>query len=385
MLRSAAASLLFLHLATACGGASDAPGPDGGDRPDGGEAIDAAAAVAPGSVLDRASTGRRFRRTLDAARNLQQFDDGVRVGLTGELVATGMVLRDELDGDLVVATQPPNQTVATPPQYCRFDVSTGQLDLTFGESGCVSAPRSYFSSIGIAKVPDGYRAIVERNCSNGCSDAEEAFGLIKISDDGVLDTSFGTEGIQFSTVLPEISALDFAAQSTGDLVITGYIGLYQMKLFRIHADGSLDTTFGTGGFVPGANGGRIRVLADDSILLESTYNGVERIDHYSKDGATITGIDLEALTGSTFDNNFNQTAADLDANGRLVIGYTRSDTDEGPKHHFVMRVLATGKLDTSFTSPNLGDGDANWIYGIGFDPEGRVIAGVGSDVVHLQP
>jgi len=385
MLRFAAASVLFLHLATACGGSADPAGPDAGDGPDGGEPSDAPAAAAPGTVLDRASTGRTFRRTLDAARNLQQFDDGIRVGLTGEPVALGTVLRGELHGDLVVATQRPNQTVATPPQYCRFDVSTGQLDATFGDAGCVSAPRPYFSSIGIVKVADGYRAIVERNCSNGCTDAEEAFGLIKISDDGVLDTSFGTEGIQYSTVLPEISALDVAAQSTGDLVITGYTGLYQMKLFRIHADGSLDTTFGTDGFVPGANGGRIRVLADDSILLESTYNGVERIDHYSKDGAAITGIDLEALTGSTFDNNFNQTAADLDANGRLVIGYTRSDTDEGPKHHFVMRVLATGKLDTSFTSPNLGDGDANWIYGIGFDPEGRILAGVGTDVVHLQP
>jgi hypothetical protein len=380
MLRAAPACLLF--LIAACGGSSDAPGPD--DGPDGG-GIDAPDAVAPGTVLDRAPAGRAFHRTLDAARDLQQFDDGVRVGLTGELVASGTVLRGQVDGDLVVATQPPNQSVATPPRYCRFDVSTGQLDATFGDAGCVSAPRAYFSSIGIAKVPGGYRAIVERNCSNGCTPAEEAFGLIAISEDGVLDTAFGTEGILFSTVLPEISALDFAAQSTGDLVITGYTGLYQMQVFRIHADGSLDTTFGTAGFIPGANGGRIRVLADDSILLESTYNGVQRIDHYSKDGASISGFDLEELTDSTFDNDFNQTAADLDANGRLVIGYTRSDTYEGPEHHFVMRVLVTGERDASFTSPNLGDGDGSWIYGIGFDPEGRVLAGVGTEVVHLQP
>ena len=52
---------------------------------------------------------------------------------------------------------------------------------------------------------DYYRAIVERNCSNGCTDAEEAFGLIKISADGVLDTSFGTDGILFSTEMPSAS------------------------------------------------------------------------------------------------------------------------------------------------------------------------------------
>lgn len=385
----------FTLLLAACSGGHGSTLPPDSATP----MPDASPAPRSGDLLDAAIGPRTFYGMLSVDRGLVQLDDGVHAGLTGPLVASGAALRGELHGNLVVTTLPPNQQVATPPVFCRYDVTTGQRDPSFGTNGCASAPRAYFSARGIVQVPDGYRAIVQEDCSNGCPSAEESFGLIKLSADGVVDPSFGTEGIQFSTVLPQISALAFAAQSSGDLVVNGYVGLYDMRLFRIHPDGSLDTSFGSGGFVPDANGGAVRVLADDTILVESSYNGIERIDRYTADGQPLPGFgvagsaDLAGLTNSTFDNELDEKAADLDANGRIVVGYSRRDSDGAPERMFVLRLTPAGALDTSFGTggivSNLGTEPLTWIYGIGFEHDGRIVFGGssahGQVIGHLQP
>jgi uncharacterized delta-60 repeat protein len=387
----------YLLALAACGGPDASPPPDGSTADGAGSAHDGSVTVAPGTILDTTPTSGTFIRTLDVARGLLQFDTNVRHGFTGDELVHGTVLRGQLFGDLAVATQPYNSQVATPPAFCKYDVTTGMRVEAFGTHGCVSAPRAYFSAYGIAKVPDGYRAVIQENCSNGCPDVERSFALVKLDPNGVLDPAFGTAGILYTAILPELSVIAFAPQSTGDLIVNGYTGLYNMKLLRIHADGTLDTTFGTAGFVPGANGARVRVLADDSILVEASYNGIERIDRYTKDGAPLPGwgtngsVDLETVTHSTFDNNFNHTAADLDDQGRIVVGYSRTDTYEGPDKFYVLRLTASGALDTSFGTAGITQLDAatSWVYGIGFEPDGRIIFGTsthsGPVAGHIQP
>jgi len=281
-MRLLASSLLSLSL-LACSDGTSPPPP--GTQPDATPILVDAPPPTSGAVLDLVPSDHAFIRTLDAGRQLWQLDDGVY--WQDELRAAGTVLRGQLDGDLAIATQRYNTQTATPPTYCRFDTRTGELDQTFGAYGCAEAPRSYFTTTGIVKGGDGYLALVQRQCTNGCPDVERSFGLVRFSAAGVVDLTFGTEGIQFSTVLADLDAEYFAAQSTGKLVVSGYTGLYAMKLFRIDATGELDTTFGTDGFIPMANGGQVRVLADDSILMESTYNGTERIDRYTANGQVL--------------------------------------------------------------------------------------------------
>jgi uncharacterized delta-60 repeat protein len=350
----------------------------------------------PGSLLDAAVWPHTFYRTFAGDHGLVQLEDGVHAGLTGAVVAGGTVLPGEVHGDLAVATFLES---ATPSKYCRYDLTTGALDASFGTNGCAMAPRAYFRAFGIARVPDGYRAIVQEDCSNGCPDAEKAFGLIKLTPEGAVDTSFGTAGIEYSTVMPGVHAVAFAAQSSGDLVVNAYVGLYSMLLMRIHSDGSLDTTFGTGGFVPGANGGDVRVLPDDSIIVQSRYNGIQRIDRYTRDGQPLTGFgtggsaDLQILTGSHFDNEFAERAADIASDGRIVVGFSRRDSASTPERYFVLRLTAAGVLDTTFgqagIAADLGPQPLITIDGIGFEPDGRIVFGGdsthGQVIGHLQP
>jgi len=395
----AASMTRFALLAFMLGcGSTPQHGDDAVDGGSGTPPADSTTTVASGTILDTIPTQQYFVRSLDVGRNLMQFSDHVSTGLTGPEAVHGTVLRGQLFGDLAVAAQPPSSQVATPPMFCRYNATTDARDPSFGTNGCTSAPYAYFSTLGIAKVPDGYRALIQKNCSNGCPDAQRSFALVKLSAAGVLDPTFGTDmGIAYSTILPDLSALAFAPQSNGDLVVNGYTGLYVMKLFRIHPDGTLDTTFGTAGFADGANGARVRVLADDSIFVEASYNGIERIDRYTKDGAPLPGwgtngsVDLATVTQLSFENNLNQTAAELDAQDRVVIGYSHTDTFDGPNKFFVLRLTASGALDTSFGAGGMMSLDpaTTWIYGIGFEADGRIVFGTstthGGMAGHIQP
>lgn len=140
--------------------------------------------------------------------------------------------------------------------------------------------------------------------------------------------------------MPDFQAVSFAPQSTGNLVLSGYTGLYHMQLVRIHVDGSLDREFGTDGFVPGANGGPVHVLPDDSILLASGYNGTRRIDRFTEDGEPLTSfgrngqVDLEELTDSGYENELVLYQTDVDAEGRTSSFPTRGSRIDGSRRSF---------------------------------------------------
>ena len=69
---------------------------------------------------------------------------------------------------------------------------------------------------------------------------------------GMLDTSFGKGGIVTTAIGSGAFAYALAIQSDGKLVAAGRSG--EFTLARYNTDGSLDTTFGTGGIVTTAIG-----------------------------------------------------------------------------------------------------------------------------------
>ena len=100
--------------------------------------------------------------------------------------------------------------------------------------------------------------------------------MTRYNTDGSLDTTFGTGGI-VTTTMPgadnEILALGL--QGDGKLVAAGYQtaldSSWQYTLARYNTDGSLDTTFGTGGIVTASLGSyswvwRLVIQADGKLL-----------------------------------------------------------------------------------------------------------------------
>ncbi|MGR6798829.1 DUF4347 domain-containing protein [Sphaerotilus sulfidivorans] len=181
-------------------------------------------------------------------------------------------------------------------------------------------------------------------------------------------------------------------QDDGRILVAGYQpgagGAQDVLLMRYRADGTLDTTFGSGGRVTVAAasfGGTtaqvwaMAVQADGAIVLagQATVGGVQYalVQRYLADGSLDSSFsgDGTALWGDV--SQFCEASAvAIDAQGRIVLGGTVSGATA------VARVTADGMLDTAFGG---GNGYA-WVdAGLGADlvgalaiqSDGRILLG----------
>src|SRR5438128_3900097 len=78
------------------------------------------------------------------------------------------------------------------------------------------------------------------------------FGVVRFNTDGSLDTSFGTGGMVMTDLGSQFdAAYAMAVQTNGKIVVVGQtegVG-YDFGMVRYNTDGSLDTNFGNGGIV----------------------------------------------------------------------------------------------------------------------------------------
>lgn len=159
---------------------------------------------------------------------------------SADVFAKALVLQD--DGKLIAAG---SAGAGADFALARYN-SNGSLDATFGTGGRVL---TNFGGTGrlyaLVRQPDGKLV----------GAGTPSFTLARYNSDGTLDVSFGTDGKVTTDVgSGGSSAFALALQSDGKLVAAGG-GLAQgglgqgLALARYNVDGSLDTTFGTGGEV----------------------------------------------------------------------------------------------------------------------------------------
>jgi uncharacterized delta-60 repeat protein len=165
------------------------------------------------------------------------------------------------DGKVVAAgyTEPsPSSGLGQVMTVVRYNTD-GSLDPTFGSGGVFSLPNPAGTSTqrntrAVAIQPDG-KIVVGALWST-----YSQFDLVRLNTDGTLDTTFGTGG-EVLTTFPAYNNSripnDVTVQSNGQIVVGGYYtapvpGGLQPVVVRYNADGSLDTTFGNGGFASAA-------------------------------------------------------------------------------------------------------------------------------------
>ncbi len=126
----------------------------------------------------------------------------------------------------------------------------GSLDTTFDGDGIKTlTPSGNRNQLrAVALQPDG--KIV---AAGSVSPSEFDVGVVRLNDDGSLDTSFDGDGIASPRIMgsQEIGRA-LAIQPDGKIVVAGGTGssvAVNFLVMRFNSDGSLDTTFGTGGVV----------------------------------------------------------------------------------------------------------------------------------------
>lgn len=249
---------------------------------------------------------------------------------------------------------------------------SGARDMTYGTAGVATSPAGAVSSSSYNMVaqPDG-KVLMATYRTQG---AGEPFYATRLNADGSVDTGFGAAGLA-SVAMGSGTSATFAValQADGKILLGGYSNPAtgtgnDMAVTRLLSDGSLDTTFGTGG----------RVYVAASTVTDIVYDIVVRPDGriilighrhnltYGNFETTVVQLQSTGALDPTFGSGGISilqvgTPSDddyairgfLDSRDRLVIAGTVGDgqwNGTGNTYHdaYVARITPSGSLDTAF-------------------------------------
>ena len=173
--------------------------------------------------------------------------------------------------------------------------TNGSVDSTFGTGGKVKTDFFGWDDFvsGLAVGADG-KILLAGRATNGGSASDYDFALARYNSNGSLDSSFGSGGkvtTDFSSTrdLPQTMAV----QPDGKIVVAGSCLdtrlFFNSALARYNTDGSLDFTFGNGGkVITSVEGGietfAVTILPDNKIVTGSANRGFALM-RYNGDGS----------------------------------------------------------------------------------------------------
>ncbi len=270
-----------------------------------------------------------------------------------------------------IATRPVPGLVSTVTIY-RFHPD-GKVAEGFGTNGAVSFELGSAFQIEGVTADDKSRVLYTTGSTNPASGNME-ITLVRLKEDGTLDTSFGTGGTAYAAIPGYYDrATDVLVQEDGKIIVLGRIAAYNPVHFlffatRFNSNGTLDTGYGTGGFTIvdfGANtvaDGRKGKLQNDgklifggSVLPDANNNLIAGFVRLNRDGtpdATFGTGGKAAYLLSPFGGSIIDL--DLQADGRVVAsGQEYLDAAQDSSSAILMRMNADGTLDTTYAGSGI--------------------------------
>ncbi len=248
----------------------------------------------------------------------------------------------------------------------RATIQDGTLDATFGNGGkVITAANVRESAAGLLLLPDG--KIVICGSVDLPSSQDTSFVLLRYNSDGSVDSTFGSSGMVVTNIGDkDDQAYALALQSNGKIVAAGRRGLQiepaqqrkgNVALARYNPDGSLDTTFGSGGKVINDFGQglesyaiALRIQPDDKIVIagESSYEFLAA--RYNPNGTLDPNFGGNGFRLVNFSSNWDgATDLLLQPDGKIVlVGWSELNS---PYDSFALaRLNPDGSFDPSFGS-----------------------------------
>jgi uncharacterized delta-60 repeat protein len=245
--------------------------------------------------------------------------------------------------------------------------ANGVLDSSFGMSGRVSTDFNSSNDLAAAVIQQGDKIVVAGRASN--ANFAFDFALARYTADGVLDSSFGTNG----KVTTDFSGLADGANSVllreDKIVVAGYSsGAHtydDFALARYQSNGMLDSSFGINGkvitdFNGNTDQANSMLLQGDKLLVAGSCNYYENfaLARYTKDGMLDPSFGENGKVTTDFRGSYDAVANTMAVQGDkiLVAGYTtwqnpNRDDDVFPVADFTLvRYNINGGLDSSFAS-----------------------------------
>lgn len=224
-----------------------------------------------------------------------------------------------------------------------------------------------------------------------------SFALARYTRDGALDPGFGGDGKVTTDVTAGVDRiLDLRVEPDGSILTAGSAG-GQFALIRYTEDGSLDTTFGDGGVVLTTDGfvgtpTTVRMQPDGKLLAagyaDTGANGEPQysVSRFTTDGAldTTFGTGGRVSTGFDLSDEASRAYAILvQPDGRIVVAGNSSENSGDYRSYSLVRYLSDGTLDPSFggahgnhpgQTTNLGAEYYSGISVLAMQPDGKIVA-----------
>jgi uncharacterized delta-60 repeat protein len=240
--------------------------------------------------------------------------------------------------------------------------AVGDLDISFDTDGIVKTGIRIDSRAEAVVVQTDGKIIAAGFSSSG---GNNDFALARYNPDGQLDTSFGTAGIVTTSVRASSEITSVALQSDGKIVAAGWSYdnsfVNNFGLARYNPDGQLDTSFGTAGIVTTSMGAQssgaeeIKIQSDGKIVVAG-YSETASITsfalaRYNPDGSLDTSFGTGGKTTTSVEgNNDYANSLVIQSDGKIIAaGYSLNQTGTRNDNDFALvRYNTNGSLDTSF-------------------------------------
>lgn len=267
------------------------------------------------------------------------------------------------------------------PVLMRTDAS-GNLDARFGAGGEVMflAGGSFDRGQAVAVQPDG-KVLV-----GGWAFDAGGVGVVRLLEDGELDTSFGDGGrLLRSDNLRYVSSL--AADGSGGILVSGLSAGRDFPGFAVERyldSGELDTAFGTGGVAGGtlvadleATGFAMTVAPDGTIyVVGQTYVDDSTVEYgvvaLTAAGDRVSGFGTGGAATSAFGAGRNTgTHVAVQPDGKLVV------FGHAANRPTLIRFGADGVLDAGFGPVVVDEATGMLPLGLAVQPDGAILAVAG--------
>ena len=214
--------------------------------------------------------------------------------------------------------------------------SDGTLDTTFGTNGYATTRFNYFGldSDEFAKeiyIQSDFKIVVSTgiNTAYGFSPVDNIFGITRFDANGVLDTTFGTNGYIINTDSKSF-ATELLGYSDDKFIINYNSSNTTGATAKYNADGSFDNSFGINGMITDTVFYNDMILQlDGKIVKGGTYNNQFYITRFNSNGDidTTFGTNGSLITPISYYSNINKLL-NLQNGKILAGGYSFNGTNQ---------------------------------------------------------
>lgn len=310
-------------------------------------------------------------------------DGIVMTALAGRSEGFAMVIQP--DQKIIVVGRASQNGSENDVLICRF-LTNGSLDTSFGGGdGIVTTDLGTTGDRGshVILQPDGQILVSGARASIANNIVTSDWALLRYQSDGTLDSSFGTGGIVFM----DFGGADFggplALMADGRIVMTGYAN-NSAGIGRFTSAGVPDNTFSSDGKVlttlGSGDGPAMILLPDGGIIIGGTRSTTDvdaALTRYLVDGTLDTSFGTQGITTTHIGNRYDSISQLLRLPDGQIIAAGRTQVGTSEEHIFLIRYNSDGALDSNFgisgiSTVNLGTGQC-YVSGLVLGAEGRLL------------